>query len=148
MRSGRLTSSERRRPLAPRRPMAIPALGQYVRVRAPMSRSASVERDAESSLDDYMPTARSLDVLQRWLLGMEGSARGRAWSVTGPYGSGKSSLGLLLAALAGPPGEARTSAQAIVAQVDPDLAHALELARSALGGDRGMLRLVVTADRE
>lgn len=135
-------------PLAPRRQTATRGLGGYVRVRAPMSRSASMERDAESLLDEYMPTARSMDVLQRWLLAMEGSTRGRAWSITGPYGSGKSSLGLLLAALAGPPGKVRMSAEAIVAQVDPDLARALARARSTLGTDRGMLRLVVTADRE
>lgn len=119
-----------------------------MKVRAPMSRSASMERDAESLLDEYMPTARSFDVLQRWLLAMEGSARGRAWSITGPYGSGKSSLGLLLAALAGPPGDVRKSAESIVARVDPDLAGALALARSALGADNGMLRVIVTADRE
>ena len=67
------------------------------------ARSANLERDLArpEPLDGYLLTARGLDFIERIAMtAAEGSAGG-AWSMTGPYGSGKSSLALLLDAAFG-----------------------------------------------
>src|SRR4051812_710433 len=67
------------------------------------SRSANLERDMMSGrLEAYVPTARARDLLGRIATGLESEAGSRAWSVTGPYGTGKSSFALFLDALMGP----------------------------------------------
>lgn len=69
-------------------------------VKPRMSKSANVERDTGSeSLDGYIPTGRVLDVVRRIASGMTEPSAGRAFSITGPYGSGKSSFAVFLGAL-------------------------------------------------
>lgn len=70
-------------------------LADIVRVRRRFLRSVSLERDFFSAdpLDGYIVTASALASLQRIALGVRQS-HGRAVSLTGPYGSGKSAFGL------------------------------------------------------
>ena len=80
-------------------------LAESVAVAPRFARSANLERDAArlEPLEGYVVTARALDVVER-IAGAAATGRaGGAWSLTGPYGSGKSSLGLLLDAAFGPP---------------------------------------------
>ena len=74
----------------------------------------------------------------------------RAFSVTGPYGSGKSSLAVLLDALFAPAGdEAFGSAKDLIGDVAPDTSDLVERARAAVGATKtGFLRCMVTAERE
>ena len=78
-------------------------LSSRVRLRTHFSRSANLERDHGMPIGDYMPTARAREVLRRVIAGMGDAAAGRAISITGAYGTGKSSLALFLDALLGPP---------------------------------------------
>src|ERR1035437_7133043 len=65
-------------------------------------RAVNVELARDSPPDAYIVTGRALDVLSRWARALRGEGRTRAWSITGPYGSGKSSLALFLAAVCAP----------------------------------------------
>src|SRR4051812_24013242 len=79
-------------------------LADQLTARPRFARSANLERDAASlePLDGYLLTSRALDVIDRLATAAAIGPSGGAWSVTGPYGSGKSSLGLLIDALFGP----------------------------------------------
>src|SRR5947209_4284705 len=81
-------------------------LSDHIRLRQRFARSVNVERDADSeTVAGYLPTARALDVIERVAAGMIDASAGRAISITGPYGSGKSSLALFLDALFSGEGE-------------------------------------------
>jgi hypothetical protein len=75
---------------------------------------------------------------------------GRAWSLTGPYGAGKSSFALFVHALLGPDGdEARIGAETALKTADPELLTLIEVGRKKLGTSRrGFIRAAVTAQRE
>ncbi len=125
-------------------------LADVLTVRSQFARSANFERDAESteSLDGYVVTARALDVVDRVSEAALGPAGG-AWSVTGPYGSGKSSLGLLLDAAFGPPGIARERVLDKIAEASPAAKDAVSQALSRhQARSHGFYRALVTADRE
>jgi hypothetical protein len=124
--------------------------GRLAEVEAGVVRAANVERDLGLPVEQYVPMSRSLDVVQRWVRSMAQTGAPRAWSITGPYGSGKSSLALFLAGLAGPgDGPDWRTAERLLRASDPDLAGALADGRRRLQADRGgFARAVVTADRE
>lgn len=108
-------------------------------------RSVRLERDINEpdALDGYSLTAQARTVLRRMLTSLLASGTERAWTLTGPYGSGKSAFTLFLTRLLQEPvGEAL----ALVQAVDPVLAKdfrqvvmrpylpvALTLRRSRLG---------------
>ncbi len=75
-------------------------LAEFVRVSPRYARSANLERDAArpEALEGYVVTARALDLLERISSAAAEGRAGGAWSLTGPYGSGKSSLALLTSA--------------------------------------------------
>ncbi|MCC6630148.1 MAG: hypothetical protein IT340_22435 [Chloroflexi bacterium] len=128
-----------------------PSLQDIVRVRQRYARSANVERDAEGDVvGGYLPTARALDVVGRVAAAILDPTAGRAISVTGPYGSGKSSLALFLGALLGQATDvARHRADEVLREADSALALRVARARDASGaGWNGFIRAVVTAQRE
>ena len=66
------------------------------------ARSVNVERDSGShAIDGYLPVGRAIDSVDRLATAMLGPGE-VALSVTGPYGTGKSSLALLLECLFAP----------------------------------------------
>ncbi len=126
------------------------ALGDVVAVEGRFARSASLERDASATepLVGYVPTARALDVVGRIAGAAASGPAGGAWSLTGPYGSGKSSLGLLLDAVFGPSGDTRDAALAMLVAA-PDTTERILQAHSAHRTEqRGFYRGLVTACRE
>ena len=118
-------------------------------------RSATVERDAAAVVDSCVLTEPALDLLRRITVRVT-AGRAGAWSITGAYGTGKSSFAVLLAALLAPDTPAEQSGQVaaalgshdraleLLSATDPDLARTL---RDAVGA-RPMLRALVTARRE
>lgn len=120
-----------------------------VRPRQRYLRSANVEQHATFGVDDYIPTGRALEVLHRVVRSLRGDTAGRAWSLTGPYGSGKSSFALFLHALLGPSDNRHAAAHAALDAVDPDLASQLDARRLDLHAtSEGFLRAVATAQAE
>ncbi|AQH00424.1 hypothetical protein A9R05_15600 [Burkholderia sp. KK1] len=86
------------------------------------SRSISLERDLDdaSALSGYMVTPAVLSALTQIGTAVKTGRRQRAWKIIGPYGSGKSSLALLLARLLSGPRQSR-SAFSTVHEVAPDV---------------------------
>ena len=125
-------------------------LADVLSVRRQFARSANLERDAENAepLDGYVATARALDVVERVTAAALGPAGG-AWSITGPYGSGKSSLALLLDAAFGPAGTSRGLALDKISAAAPHTGDDLLRALSRHDcGSAGFFRASVTAGRE
>ena len=128
-----------------------PTLADYVSVRPRFARSANLERDSgrPEPFDGYIVTGRALDVIER-ITGAALSGRsGGAWSLTGPYGSGKSSLALLLDAAFGPNKKVRSVALSLIAAASPEAAEAVRKTHDhhrtrGAGFQRGL----VTANRE
>ena len=77
-------------------------------------RSVHLERDfyTENALDGYVVTVKARETLTRLISAQENGATSKAWSLTGPYGSGKSAFALFAAKLLGAP-EAITTQQAL-----------------------------------
>lgn len=115
------------------------------------ARSINVERDTGSAaINGYLPVGRALDTVHRIAGSLLDDSVERAFSVTGPYGSGKSSLAVLLDALFAPSGdEAFGSARHLIGEVAPETSDLVDRARAAVGAKRtGFLRCIVTAERE
>ncbi len=99
-----------------------------VRVNTHYTRSINLIRDADSLpvIESYIPTSRALrtfGVIQESLKAKESP---RAWSLVGPYGSGKSSFALFLAHLLQHPDlESTKTAHNILKKSDPVLAKQL-----------------------
>ena len=116
-------------------------------------RSANVEHDiTASAIQNYVLTSRGADLLRRVANAISDSDVTRAWAVTGPYGTGKSSFAVLLAALLcgsggdRPPSEPdpRAAALTLLSQHDAALADKYRAATK----QQLMLRVAVTARRE
>jgi hypothetical protein len=69
-------------------------LKDFIRPRAEYAKSVHIERDLDhpDALTGYLPTQRSIELTHSILSGLAGASNIKAWSVTGPYGSGKSSF--------------------------------------------------------
>lgn len=124
------------------------ALDQFVSVRGRFSRSTRLDRDAgkAAQLTGYLPTGRSLEVIRRLVKAMSKPEGTRAFSITGPYGSGKSSLAVFLdALLAHEDDAAHQAAIELLKEYDPETADQLTAGRRAVGADRsGFIPAIVT----
>ena len=126
-------------------------LADRIAVRGRFARSANVERDSglREPLDGYVVTARVLDVVERITSTACHGAAGGAWSLTGPYGSGKSSLALLVDVAFGPPTSIRDTALHLIGEASPEAEAAVRGAHDRHGTwNTGFHRGVVTANRE
>lgn len=115
------------------------------------ARASNLERDSGlEAVTDYHLIEPSLGVLRRILRSGPGASSTRAWVVTGPYGSGKSTFALFLDALMGPSDDPVTrAASGRLAEVDPALAGALADYKDRLGADRsGTIRAIATGRPE
>jgi hypothetical protein len=110
-------------------------LADHINIRALAARSVNLERDGNGhDLAGYVPTARAIDTLTRVLDGLARDAGTRAWSITGPYGCGKSSFAIFLEALLGPGDDLREHASGLLAASGPALVNvAADLAEPTNG---------------
>ena len=128
----------------------MPKLADHITVQPRFARSANVERDADrpEPLDGYVVTNRALDVVEG-VMAAGVSGAGGAWSVTGPYGSGKSSLALLLDASLGPRSAVRDRAWRLLDEASPRVSEMVKLVHQRHRTEEsGFHRAVVTANRE
>jgi len=77
------------------------SLSNYVRVKGRFHRSVNLVRDFQDrrSNEGYILTQTAKDLGKRILEALSDNETPRSWSITGPYGSGKSSFALFLANL-------------------------------------------------
>lgn len=73
----------------------------FVRVRGRFHRSVQLAKDWEgrANLSEYLVTPTVRDLVRRMLRELARPDGVRAWSLTGPYGTGKSSFALFLSLL-------------------------------------------------
>lgn len=124
---------------------------EHKQPRARFARSINVERDTGSgAVDSYLPVGRAIDAITRLAHALDRDDVEVAISITGPYGSGKSSLAVVLDALLGPAKDpARRSAQELLEHTAPEALARLSSALERLqANERGFVRAVVTAQRE
>lgn len=81
--------------------MSAKSIRDLVKVRGRFHRSVQLARDARDphTLDEYVLTPTARDLAQQILASLTLPSGERAWSITGPYGTGKSAFALFLAEL-------------------------------------------------
>lgn len=112
-------------------------------------RSTRLERDGtKTGLQGYIPTPRGLELL-RQVLDALASNDYKAFSLTGPYGSGKSSFAVFLSALfEAESSDAHRAAMALLKEESSQLAHSVQLVRKQLCVSKeGFMVIKVTARR-
>ena len=98
---------------------------------------------------DTSSPPRALEVVERIATAAATGPSGGAWSLTGPYGSGKSSLALLLDAVLGPATPAREFAWRLVDAASPAVGELIRRAHHRhRTEDSGFHRGLTTANRE
>ena len=102
-----------------------PTLDELVAVSPRFARSISLVRDASrtDALQGYILTPTGRDVLHRLSDALRGDSPTRAWSITGPYGSGKSAFALFAAQLLSGEADVRYPARKFLAAHDADLSE-------------------------
>lgn len=101
------------------------SLSNFIEINTHYTRSVNLERDAQSVglIKTYLPTTRALQTLQRIVQVFNHNEQPRAYTLTGPYGSGKSIFALFLAHLLNHEISARKVATQILVETDAELAE-------------------------
>jgi hypothetical protein len=119
-----------------------------IRVVSSRLRSVNLERDSDTpDIEPVYVNARVLDIVSRFAAAIDDPTRTRAWSLTGPYGSGKSTIALLVGALLGPQSSRRLQAEKLLGDASPELARRMVAARDHLAPE-GFITAITTARRE
>jgi hypothetical protein len=130
----------------------VSTLRELVRVEHRVVRAVSLDADLGDAevLAGYSPGAHVLDALRRTTIAFQDGARTRAWSITGPYGAGKSSFAhLLCSLLAASDDESHRAAIRLLRVADKQLVDTLARERHRIGIEaRGIIPAVVVAERE
>ena len=124
-------------------------LDEYININNSYSRSTNLERDTgnRAALNGYILTGRVLEMVERITAALN-AGTGGAWSVTGPYGSGKSSLAVFLAALFGDhEADSYATAKELISTVDQRLVSTVTAARRCFD-NQPFLDALVTARSE
>lgn len=128
--------------------MADPLLSEVVSVAARFRRSASLEADygQVDLLTDYIVSPLAIEVTTRICKELGSTHGNRAWTLVGPYGSGKSSfLTFLASILSDDP--LRTGAFQALRQVSTTAMQEVARARGQLGTTQHLIPVVVTGSR-
>ena len=110
--------------------------------------SSNIEHDSLNVIPGYIPNSNANEAIERF---NEGLRRGSsAISITGPYGSGKSTFGVILNHLVAPNNDAGfRQALKRIGEAYDDTVNDIEESRTAAGIHKtGMIRCVVTARPE
>jgi len=112
----------------------VVSLEEIVRVSPRFTRSIALTRDFDraDALEGYILTPTGRSILTRLVEALRDESPARAWSLTGPYGVGKSAFALFVAQLLGGSGDARRQARRMLDVANPELAGHLFSAGSAL----------------
>lgn len=120
------------------------SLVKKVSVNSRYTRSINIERDASSRelAKGYIPTSRAISTINRFADTLNAGQIPRAWSLVGPYGSGKSSFLLYLSnALATEKNECLDLLEAYSPEINTKLC-------SKLTSSTGYLRVLVTGSHK
>ena len=110
--------------------------------------SSNIEHDSLNVIPGYIPNSNATEAIERFNEGLRHG--GSAISITGPYGSGKSTFGVILNQLSAPKSDVGFG-QALkkIRNAYDDVAVNIEESRTVAGIHKtGMIRCVVTARQE
>jgi len=125
-------------------------LARMFEVRPRFSRSVNVALDYSSrdALDGYILTPLTLSIMRRVADALRPGARGRSWSITGPYGTGKSACTLFLACTFASATRSQTQqARSELRSADPDLSKRVFARGGSLFRSNGLMPVPVTGSR-
>jgi hypothetical protein len=128
-----------------------PTLDRLVVVSPRFARSVSLVRDAgrADALEGYILTPTGRDVLRRLTEALRDESPTRAWSLTGPYGSGKSAFALFGAQLLAGEERVRLETREFLAAADAQLSERLFRQGGPLPKKAGRLcPVLVTGSRQ
>jgi len=130
------------------KPSAQLPIQAAVHIRQSGLRSINVERDLgnDSIADSYVLTAQARASLRRILNSFESTTPSRSWTLTGPYGSGKSFFGLFMMNLMGKSQSAHVSVFKQLKSVDELLATSINTALNH-GSTQGLLPVPIAGYR-
>ena len=119
------------------------SLADRIKVKTCYTRSTNVERDSRAlaTIAAYCPTTRGVDLLEDVAAAFGTDNQPRAWSLIGPYGSGKSTFGVFLHALLGINDDAATEAAKVLGKQSRRLA-------TRFRGQKPWCRVVLTGSPE
>ena len=124
-------------------------LAKYITINRRYSRSVNLERDTleADSVLGYVPTVKSAETIERVLTSLVTPRSTSAWTLTGVYGTGKSSLAHFLSALCGPRDERiYRNAKGIIKESTRFKIDTSKLLKKLPGN--GLIRAIATAQRE
>jgi len=119
-----------------------------VQINTHYTRSINLERDADSLevVKAYIPTSRALKLFSRFSEGFNEDLAPRAWSLIGPYGSGKSSASVFLSQLVSSADLATTNAAIKnLSESSPELAKSFQ---KEISKNNGYLKVLITGSPE
>lgn len=124
--------------------MHEPVLSDFIRIRSNRLRAIRLEDDMPNAnlLAGYTLTAQGLNALERITEGLSDHAR--AWTLTGPYGTGKSFFGLFLAHLLDRNHPGHATAWEKISTIDPLITKELQKILDEKGS---LLTVAVTGAR-
>lgn len=124
-------------------------ISNYLDVTRRFRRSVNLDKDFRGAQQngDYIVTPTSLEALHRLTEGLAEGSPSRAWTITGPYGVGKSAFAVFLTRLLCSIDEPGANARSQLKRTDPDLAVELADRGICRNGSRGFLPVLVTARR-
>ena len=127
----------------------LPPLSDFVQVGARFLRSVNLEKDYAGGQrnGDYIVTPNARQVLTRVAEGLRNNSPYRAWTITGPYGVGKSAFAVYLTRLFCPNGESTVAAREQLQGLDSTLAHRLLGLPAFEKSRKGFFPILITARR-
>ena len=124
-------------------------LSECIEIRRRFLRSVNLEKDYEAGGQngDYIVTPTARHILGRISEGLSTESTYRAWTVTGPYGVGKSAFAVFLTRLLCQHGAEGIAAWKQLKQADPALAKELATRGRGSKESNGLLPVLFTARR-
>lgn len=124
-------------------------LSDYVEVAHRFRRSVNLDKDyrGKQQNGEYVVTSNTVGAVRRLAEGFPENSPARAWTITGPYGVGKSAFAVFTAHLLCGTDEAGSTAREQLRQAAPDVAAALADQGICQNGSHGFLPVLVTARR-
>lgn len=128
---------------------SAPPLSDFIQVGSRYLRSVNLEKDYAGGQrnGDYIVTPNARQVLNRVAEGLRNQSPYRAWTITGPYGVGKSAFGVFLTRLFCPNGDSTVAARQQLQGVDSVLATRLFGAQALEKSRKGFFPILITARR-
>ena len=125
-------------------------LSKFVTIPPKSYASSNIEHDNITIMQNYLPSASTFEIIERFSAGLVGAKSGRMLSITGPYGSGKSTMAIFLNALISANNDKEwKAAYSILKKSSQSTAQILLNAREkSQTHKKGLIRCTITARRE